>query len=84
MLTLLDEYPDFLTSVLKENSQPTMLGDFNIPWNLPDHIDTQHLAEMLNIFNLHQLVNFPTHKAGNTLDCIIYRAEQNYIQNITK
>ena len=77
MLTSLEEFPYFLTSVLKENSQPTILGDFNTPWNSPDHIDTQSS-------NLHQLINFPTRKAGNTLDWIIHRADKNCIQNITK
>ena len=52
--------------------------------NSPDHIDTQSVAEMLNRFNLHQLINFPTHKVGNTLDWIIHRTEQNCIQNITR
>ena len=76
ILTFLEEYHDFLTSVIKENSQPTILGDFNILWTSPGHIDTQSIAEMLNTFNIHQLINFPTHKVGNTLDWIILRAEQ--------
>ena len=84
LLSFLEEFPDFLTSVLKENSQSTILEDFSIPWNIPDNIDTQCLAEMLNTFNLHQLVNFPTHKADNTQDWIIHKAEQNCNQNITK
>ena len=60
MLTFLEEFPDILTSVLKENSQPIILGDFNTPWNSQNHIDTRSLAEMLNTFNLLQLINFPT------------------------
>ena len=48
------------------------------------NIDTGSLAEMLNTVNLHQLMNFPTHKVGNILDLIIHRAEQNCIQNITR
>ena len=59
-------------------------GDFNIPWNSLDHIDTKSLAEMLNTFNLHQLINYQIHKAGITLDWVIHRAEQNCIQNITR
>ena len=58
-----------------QHSQPT-IQDFNIPWNSPDHIDTQSLAQMLNTFNLNQLMNFPTQKAGNTLDWIMHRAKQ--------
>ena len=35
-----EEYQDFLTSVLKENYQQAVLGDFNILLHSPDHIDT--------------------------------------------
>ena len=52
MQTFLEEFVEFLTSLLQENSQPIIIGDFNIPWNSPDHIDTQSLIEMLNTFNL--------------------------------
>ena len=38
---------------------------------------------MLNTFNLHQ-IDFPMHKAGNTLDWIIHREEQKCIHNLTK
>ena len=38
---------------------------------------------MLKTFNPCQLINFPTHKAGNTLDWIIHRVEENHVQNIT-
>ena len=44
MLTFLEEFVDFLTSLLKENSKPIKLGDFNILWNSSDHIDTWSLA----------------------------------------
>ena len=33
MCTFLEEFADFLTSLLQENSQPIIIGDFNIPWN---------------------------------------------------
>ena len=74
MYTLLEEFPDFLTSILKE-----ILHVFSIPWNSPDHNATQSLTEILNIFNLHQLITFLTHNAGKTPDWIVYKTEQNYI-----
>ena len=66
--TFLEEFPDFLTVILKENCKPSKLEDFNILWYLLDHIDTLSLTEILNIFNLYQLINFATQKADNTLD----------------
>ena len=39
---------------------------------------------MLNTFNLLQEIDFPMHKAGNTLDWIIHKEEQNCIHNLTK
>ena len=67
MLTFLEDFPDFLTSIIKGNPQPTILGDFNILWNLTDHTDSQSITEMLNTFNLHQLMNSPIHKTDNNL-----------------
>ena len=84
MLTFLEEISGFLTSILKENFKPPVLGDFNISWNSPDHTDIQRIAEMLNTLYLHQLINIAMHKAGNTLDWIIQRAKQNSIQNIMR
>ena len=60
------------------------IGDFNVLWNLPDQTDAQRLIEILNTFNLLQEIEFPTHKAGNTLDWIIHKEEQNCIHNLTK
>ena len=41
MCTFLEEFADFLTSLLQENYQPIIIGDFNILWNSPDQTDTQ-------------------------------------------
>ena len=84
MHKFLDEFVDFLTLLLQVNSQPIIIGDFNIPWNLPDQAATQRLTEILNTFNLLQEIEFPMHKAGNTLDWIIQKDEQNCIHNLTK
>ena len=44
----------------------------------------QRLIEILNTFNLIQEIDFPMHKAGNTLDWIIHKEVQNCIHNLTK
>ena len=43
-----------------------IIGDFNVPWNLPDQTDTQKL-KILNTFNLLQEIEFLMYKADNTL-----------------
>ena len=84
MHTFLDEIVDFLTSLLQENSQPIIIGNFSVLWNLPDQTDTQKLIEIINTFNLPQEIEFPTHKVGNTLDWIIHKEDQNCIHSLTK
>ena len=39
---------------------------------------------MLNIFNILHVIDFPMHKAGNILDWIIHKEEQNCMDNLTK
>ena len=81
--TFFEEISEALTSLLQENSQPTIIGDFNIPWNLSGHTDTRRMSELLQTFNLVQEIEFPTHRAGNILDWIIHKEEENCIQNLT-
>ena len=82
--TFLEEFSEVLTSLLQGNSQPIITGDFNIPWSLSEHTGTRRMNELLQTFNLVQEIEFPTHKAGNTLDWIIHKEELNCIQNLTK
>ena len=82
--TFLAEFGEFLTSLLQENSQAIITGDFNTLWNLSEQTETRRLNELLNIFNLIQEIEFPTHKAGNVLDWIIHKEKLNCIHNLTK
>ena len=81
--TFLEEFSEVLASLLQENSQPIITRAFNIPWNLSEYTDTRRMKELLHTFNLVQEIEFPTHKAGNTLDWIIHKEELNCIQNLT-
>ena len=82
--TFLDEFGKIVTSLLQENSQTIIIGDFNVPWNLTEHTNTKGLNDILNTFDLTQVIDFPTHKAGNVLDWIIYKEQQNCIHNLIK
>ena len=50
--TFLEEFSEVLTSLLQENSQPIITGDFNISWNLSEHTDTRRMNELLHTFSL--------------------------------
>ena len=82
--TFLDEFGEIVTSLLQENSQTIIIGDFNVLWNLIEHTNTKRLNDILNTFNLTEVIDFPTHKAGNILDWIIHKEQQNCIHNLIK
>ena len=82
--TFLNEFGEIVSSLLQENSQTIIIGDINVPWNLTEHTDTKRLIDILNTFDLTQVIDFPTHKAGNDLDWTIHKEQQNYIHNLTK
>ena len=71
MLTFLEEFPEHVSSMLRSSKNVIILGDFNIPWNKPEHPDTTSLREILDMYDLHQHINIWTHKLGNTLDWLI-------------
>ena len=68
ILTFLEEFPEHVSSMLRSSKNVIILGDFNIPWNKPEHPDTTSLREILDMYDLHQHINIQTHKLGNTLD----------------
>ena len=84
IITFLDEFGEIVTSLLQEYLQTILIGDFNVLWNLTEHMDTKSLNNILNTFDLTQVIDFPTHKAGNVLDWIIHKEQQNCIHNLTK
>ena len=62
-----------------------ILGDMNIQVNKPDEVTPHDYLQMIEALDLCQLVTFPTHKSGNTLDHVIKKAHQScQILNLTK
>ena len=82
MLTVLEEFPEHVSSMLRSSKNVIILGDFNIPWNKPENPDTTSLREILNMYDLHQHINIQTHKLGNTPDWLISNSPDT-IQDIT-
>ena len=69
--TFVDEFTDFMNSVLADHQDVVFFGDFNIPMNQVDNSDTKAFTDILHSFALHQHVCIPTHVMGNTIDLII-------------
>ena len=81
-LTFLEGFPEHVSSMLRSSKNVIILGDFNIPWNKPEHSDTITMREILDMYYLHQHINIQTHKLGNTLDWLISNSPDT-IQDIT-
>ena len=79
----LDEFSDFLSSVMLQNNRCLFVGDFNIHVNdMMDH-DAASFNDLLNSFALCQVVTQSTHKSGNILDLLIHRENSDFdIQDI--
>jgi len=63
------EFAEFLDEFLAMSGDPLLCGDFHCPGGV-GVVDDQ-LQDVLSDRFLHQLVDHPTHHAGNTLDLII-------------
>ena len=61
MHTFLEEFPEHISSLLRSSMNVIMLGDFNIPWNKPEHPNTTSMQEISG-----HILSAPTHKYTNT------------------
>ena len=71
--TFLDEFEEYLESVVLCDEMLCIAGDFNIHMNKSQDCDQIRLSSILNSCGLINHVHVPTHKSGNTLDLIITR-----------
>ncbi len=70
---LLDEFDDYLDSIVLYDELLCIAGDFNLHMNKPNDCDQIRMSSMLISYGLKNHVNIPTHIHGNTLDLIITR-----------
>ena len=66
-----EEFSAFIEQFLNEHQSVLICGDFNIPCNKPEDLDSIALDELCDNMGLDQLVKCQTHKFGNTLDLIM-------------
>ena len=67
----LDDWSEFLESLLTEHTNNIICGDFNLHIDDLNNPDAQSFQDMVNAFGLNNNVSFPTHQSGHTLDLIL-------------
>ena len=77
-----DEFPEILNLCNeKSNCDHIILGDFNFHFDDLRNSNTKKMIDLLDIFDLTQLVTTPTHKAGHIIDWVISKQNDNIAKN---
>ena len=72
----LNEFRQFLESLVTTPEPLLICGDFNFHLDEPEDRPAQRFSDLLDIFNLVQHVKGETHRNGHTLDLIITRSDE--------
>ena len=59
-----------------------ILGDFNIHWDCPSSPNTKRARLLLDNYSLDQIVPFPTHCQGHTIDWIVVRPSDHLVSSL--
>ena len=78
----LEEFQDFLERIVMQTGKIIILGDFNLHVNKVFNPEIIHFNSILSSFGLSQLIDQPTHIAGNTLDLVITNKTETQIKDI--
>ena len=84
MLTFLDEFPDHISTLLRSSRNISILGDFNIPWNILEHPYTTSMQDIKDMHDLKQHIHIQMHKLRNTLDWLISNCPNNILDITNK
>jgi hypothetical protein len=71
-----EELTQLLEIVAAYRCEVVICGDFNIHVNVADDRHAIRFQELLQSFDLVQVINGPTHRSGNTLDLVITRRDR--------
>jgi len=81
--TFLNEFQSFLTVAANTPNHFIITGDFNIHVNKESDPNAIKFSEILDSFNLTQLVSAPTHVDNNTLDLVITSSDSPICHNVS-
>ena len=75
----LDGFPDFVGDIVDSYKKFIICGDINIHCDMDENYEKQCLGNILDSFDLKQMVDVPTHERGHTLDVLIIPTLDNLI-----
>ena len=67
----IDDVIEFMTTLLRENSNNIIIGDFNLHISNDEDADATIFMDTCEAFGLYQYITFSTHKSGNILDLLL-------------
>ena len=76
------EFSTLLEDLISSPSELIITGDFNFHVDDPNSPSGYSFLSLLDTFGLSQLVSFPTHTAGHTLDLLITRSSSTLFSDI--
>ncbi|XP_072044960.1 uncharacterized protein [Amphiura filiformis] len=76
------EFGTLLESVTLITNTVVLVGDFNIHVDDEEDTEARNFLEILEAAGLHQLIDFPTHVAGHTLDLIITHCGNDVVSDL--
>ena len=72
----LEQFPDLLDMCNSLHGQLCILGDINIHYDCPNSPLTAKTLDILQMYNLKQMVTEPTHRRGHTIDWVLVRPDE--------
>ena len=82
MTDFLSEFQSLLEYLISSPSEIVIMGDFNIHVDVANHCSLAFL-DMLEGFDMRQLITFPTHNKGHILDVLITRSDSKSLHSFT-
>ena len=82
VLQFCNELSEILKEIVNIRGEMIMIGDFNIHMDITDDPNTITFNDFLDSFNLHNHVNFPTHKSLHYLDLVITDTSWNIMHTV--
>lgn len=71
-----NEFTELLETLTASNEKFILAGDINLHCDELDNRLTKQFNELLQLFNLVQIVDSPTHDAGHILDIVVTRTDE--------
>ena len=75
----LDEFPDFVGDIVGSYKKFIICSDINIHCDMDDNYEKQCLDNILDSFDIKQMVDVPTYESGHILDILVTPTLDNLI-----